>query len=194
MADYPTREEAYALLSEFTRNESLLKHALSVEAVMRHFAARFGGDPEVWGVVGLVHDLDYEKWPEEHCKKTEEILTERGWPDELIRAVVSHGWGIVTDVEPRSEMEKVLFATDELTGLVTATALVRPSRSILDMNAKSVKKKWNQKAFAAGANREIIARGAEMLGIELSELIAETIAGMRSVAVQIGLAGSAAEV
>lgn len=193
MSDYPTREEAYALLTEYNQSESLIKHALSVEAVMRHFAPRFGGDPEVWGVVGLVHDLDYEKWPEEHCKKTEEILKERGWPEELVRAVVSHGWGIVTEVEPKSDMEKVLFATDELTGLVTATALVRPSKSILDMSAKSVKKKWNQKAFAAGANREIIARGAEMLGMELSELISETITGMRPVAEQIGLAGSAAE-
>jgi len=193
MSDYPTRDEAYALLTEFNQRESLIKHALSVEAVMRHFATRFGGDPEVWGLVGLVHDLDYEKWPEEHCKKTEEILNERGWPEELVRAVVSHGWGIVTDVEPISDMEKVLFATDELTGLVTATALVRPSKSILDMNAKSVKKKWNQKAFAAGADREIIAKGAQMLGMELSELISETIAGMRPAADQIGLAGSVAE-
>ncbi|ORC36352.1 hydrolase [Marispirochaeta aestuarii] len=193
MSDFPTREEAYALLTEYNQSESLIKHALSVEAVMRHFAPRFRGDAEVWGVVGLVHDLDYEKWPEEHCKKTEEILKERGWPEELVRAVVSHGWGIVTEVEPKSDMEKVLFATDELTGLVTATALVRPSKSILDMSAKSVKKKWNQKAFAAGANREIIAQGAEMLGMELSELISETITGMRPVAEQIGLAGSAAE-
>jgi putative nucleotidyltransferase with HDIG domain len=193
MSDYPTRDEAYALLTEFNQRESLIKHALSVEAVMRHFATRFGGDPEVWGLVGLVHDLDYEKWPEDHCKKTEEVLNERGWPEELVRAVVSHGWGIVTDVEPISDMEKVLFATDELTGLVTATALVRPSKSILDMNAKSVKKKWNQKAFAAGADREIIAKGAQMLGMELSELISETIAGMRPAADQIGLAGSVAE-
>lgn len=193
MSDYPTRDEAYALLTEFNQRESLIKHALSVEAVMRHFATRFGGDPEVWGLVGLVHDLDYEKWPEDHCKKTEEVLNERGWPEELVRAVVSHGWGIVTDVEPKSDMEKVLFATDELTGLVTATALVRPSKSILDMNAKSVKKKWNQKAFAAGADREIIAKGAQMLGMELSELISETIAGMRPAADQIGLAGSVAE-
>lgn len=189
MADYPSREEAYALLTEFNESENLIKHALSVEAAMRHFATRFNGDPDTWGVVGLVHDLDYEKWPEEHCAKTEEILKERNWPDELIRAVVSHGWGIVTDVKPETEMEKTLYAVDELTGLITATALVRPSKSILDMKAKSVKKKWNQKSFAAGANREVIAQGAEMLGMELSELISETIAGMQPAAEEIGLKG-----
>jgi putative nucleotidyltransferase with HDIG domain len=189
MAQYPGREEAFALLTEFNENENLIKHALSVEAAMRHFAARFGGDPDLWGVVGLVHDLDYEKWPEEHCTKTAEILTERGWPEELIRAVVSHGWGIVTDVKPETDMEKTLYAIDELTGLITATALVRPSRSILDMKAKSVKKKWNQKAFAAGASREIIADGAEMLGMDLTEMISETITGMQTVAEDIGLKG-----
>lgn len=192
MADYPSREEAYALLTEFNQSENLIKHALSVEAAMRHFAIRFNGDPDKWGVVGLVHDLDYEKWPEEHCVKTEEILKERNWPEELIRAVVSHGWGIVTEVKPETEMEKCLYAVDELTGLITATALVRPSKSILDMQAKSVKKKWNQKAFAAGANREVIADGAQMLGMELSELIAETIAGMQPVAEEIGLKGEVA--
>jgi putative nucleotidyltransferase with HDIG domain len=189
MSQYPGREEAFTLLTEFNENENLIKHALSVEAAMRHFAVRFGGDPDLWGVVGLVHDLDYEKWPEEHCTKTAEILTERGWPDELIRAVVSHGWGIVTDVKPETDMEKTLYAIDELTGLITATALVRPSRSILDMKAKSVKKKWNQKAFAAGASREIIASGAEMLGMDLSEMISETITGMQAVAEDIGLKG-----
>jgi len=189
MSQYPGREEALALLTEFNENENLIKHALSVEAAMRHFAVRFGGDPDLWGVVGLVHDLDYEKWPEEHCTKTKEILTERGWPEELIRAVVSHGWGIVTDVKPETDMEKTLYAIDELTGLITATALVRPSRSILDMKAKSVKKKWNQKAFAAGASREIIAEGAEMLGMDLTEMISETITGMQAVAEDIGLKG-----
>ncbi len=192
MADYPSREEALALLTEFNESENLIKHALSVEATMRHMAGRFNGDPDKWGVVGLIHDLDYEKWPEEHCAKTEEILKERNWPEELIRAVMSHGWGIVTEVKPETDMEKCLYAVDELTGLITATALVRPSKSILDMKAKSVKKKWNQKAFAAGANREVIANGAEMLGMEVSELIAETIAGMQPVAEEIGLKGEVA--
>ncbi len=190
MAGIPTRDEAFTLLTTYTKSDNLVRHALSVEAVMRHFAPRFDGDPEVWGVVGLVHDLDYEQWPEQHCAKTEELLTENNWPPELIRAVISHGYGIVNQVKPETPMEKVLFATDELTGLIAATALVRPSKSILDMTAKSVKKKWNQKAFAAGANREIIASGAEMLSIELSELIAETIAGMQPAAAEIGLAGS----
>ncbi len=190
MAEVPSREEAFSLLTTYTKSDNLIRHALSVEAVMRHLASRFDGDPEVWGVVGLVHDLDYEQWPEEHCVKTEELLKENKWPAELIRAVVSHGYGIVNQVKPETPMEKVLFATDELSGLIAATALVRPSKSILDMTAKSVKKKWNQKAFAAGANREIIASGAEMLGMELSELISETIAGMQPAAAEIGLAGS----
>ena len=147
------------------------------------------GDEELWGVVGLLHDLDYEMYPEEHCLKAESILRERGWPDEIVRAVVSHGWGICTDVEPQSDLEKCLFAVDELTGLVTAAALVRPSRSVLDMKAKSVKKKWKDARFAAGVDRSIIERGAERLGMELGELIEETIAGMRDVAAAIGLEG-----
>ena len=189
MSGTPSRQEAFALLKEFTRTDNLIRHALGVEAVMRHFAPRFDGDPDVWGVVGLVHDLDYEQWPDLHCAKTEELLAERSWPAELVRAVVSHGYGIVNQVKPETSMEKVLFAVDELTGLIAATALVRPSKSILDMTAKSVKKKWNQKSFAAGANRDIIASGAQMLSMELTELISETIAGMRPVATEIGLAG-----
>ncbi len=188
----PTREEAFQLLTEFNRSESLIKHALAVEAVMRHFARQRGEDEEKWGVVGLVHDLDYEQYPDRHCKKTEEILTGRGWPAEYIRAVVSHGWGICSEVKPESEMEKVLYAVDELTGLVTTSALVRPSRSIMDMEAKSVRKKWKDKRFAAGVDRGIIEQGAAMLGVELADLIADTIQGMRAVAEEIGLKGSAA--
>jgi putative nucleotidyltransferase with HDIG domain len=188
----PTREDAVALLKEFNRSESLIKHALSVEAVMRHFARQRGEDEEKWGIVGLVHDLDYEQFPDQHCRKTEEILRQRRWPEEIIRAVVSHGWGICSEVEPRSELEKVLFAVDELTGLVATAALVRPSRSVLDMEAASVKKKWKDKRFAAGVNRSIIEKGAVMLGMDLTDLITETIRGMRTAAGEIGLKGSAA--
>ncbi len=185
----PNREAAFRLIREWNRSESLIRHALAVEGVMRHFARKMGEDEEKWGVVGLVHDLDYEAHPEAHCTKTEEILREHGWPEEYIRAVVSHGWGICTDVEPRSPMEKVLYAVDELTGLVAAAALVRPSRSVLDLKAKSIRKKWKDKRFAAGVDRSIIERGAEMLDMELSDLITDTIAGMREVADAIGLKG-----
>ncbi|MGD9199821.1 MAG: HDIG domain-containing protein, partial [Desulfobacterales bacterium] len=138
----PTREEALALLKQYNKNESLIKHALAVEGVMRYMARKRGEDEEKWGVIGLIHDLDYEQFPDQHCKKTEVILKENNWPEEFIRAVVSHGWGICTDVKPESDMEKVLYAIDELTGLVVTSALVRPSKSVMDMKAKSVKKKW----------------------------------------------------
>jgi putative nucleotidyltransferase with HDIG domain len=186
----PTREDALQLLKEYNQNESLIKHAMAVEGVMRHFARKRGEDEEKWGIVGIVHDLDYEKFPEQHCRKSEEILRERNWPEEYIRAVVSHGWGICTEVKPESDMEKVLFAVDELTGLVTTSALVRPSKSVLDMEASSVKKKWKDKRFAAGVDRSIIERGAAMLGMDLTVLITETILGMREVAEDIGLKGS----
>jgi putative nucleotidyltransferase with HDIG domain len=188
----PTREDALQLLKEYNQNESLIKHALAVEGVMRHFARKRGEDEEKWGIVGIVHDLDYEKFPEQHCRKSEEILRERKWPEEYIRAVVSHGWGICSEVKPESDMEKVLFAVDELTGLVTTSALVRPSKSVLDMEASSVKKKWKDKRFAAGVDRSIIEEGAAMLGMDLSALITETIQGMREVAEDIGLKGSPA--
>jgi putative nucleotidyltransferase with HDIG domain len=186
----PTRDTALALLREFNQNESLIKHALAVEAVMRHFARQRGADEEQWGIIGLIHDLDYEKFPDQHCRKTEEILRERNWPEDYIRAVVSHGWGICSDVKPESEMEKVLFAIDELTGLVTTSALVRPSKSVLDMEASSVKKKWKDKRFAAGVDRSIIEKGAAMLGVDVTALITDTILGMRTVAEEIGLKGS----
>jgi putative nucleotidyltransferase with HDIG domain len=188
----PTRATALALLKEFNQSDGLIKHALAVEAVMRHFARRRGQDEEKWGIVGLVHDLDYEKFPSQHCRKTEEILRARNWPEEFIRAVVSHGWGICSDVKPESEMEKVLFAVDELTGLVTTSALVRPSKSVLDMEAASVRKKWKDKRFAAGVDRSIIEKGAAMLGMDLPALITETILGMREVAEDIGLKGTPA--
>lgn len=186
----PGREEAYRLLTEYNKSDSLIKHALAVEAVMRHFAALFGEDPEKWGVIGLVHDLDYEMYPGEHCLKTEEILKDRGWPPDYIRAVLSHGWKLCTDVKPEEKMEIVLYTIDELTGLIAATALMRLSKSIFDTQAKSVMKKWKQKSFAAGVNREIIAEGAEMLGLELPVIIEETIKGMQGVAEAIGLAGN----
>ena len=141
----PTREEAYQLLTEYNKSDSLIKHALAVEGVMRYLARKRGEDEEKWGIIGLVHDLDYEQFPEEHCRKSEEILKENGWPDDYIRAVVSHGWGICSDAEPETELEKVLYAIDELTGLVVTTALVRPSKSVLDIKTKSVKKKWKDK-------------------------------------------------
>ena len=190
--DAPTREEAFALLTEYNRNDRLVKHGLAVEAVMRHMARKLGHDEEKWGVIGLVHDLDYERYPEQHCAKTEEILRERGWPEEYVHAVLSHGWGICTDVEPEHEMEKVLYAIDELTGLIIAVALVRPSKSLADLKAKSVTKKWKDRSFAAGADREIIQRGIDMLGVERSELIGDVIEGMKTVAAELGLDGSLA--
>jgi putative nucleotidyltransferase with HDIG domain len=190
VSQIPTREEALALLRQYNKNESLIKHAMAVEGVMRYMARKRGEDEEKWGLIGLIHDLDYEQFPDQHCKKTEEILKENNWPEEYIRAVVSHGWGICSEVKPESDMEKVLYAIDELTGLVVTSALVRPSKSVLDMKAKSVKKKWKQKQFAAGVDRSIIEKGAEMLGVELSELITDTIMGMREVAEEIGLKGN----
>jgi putative nucleotidyltransferase with HDIG domain len=185
----PTRDEALTLLTKYNENEALIKHALSVEAVMRYCARKRGQDEEMWGVIGLVHDLDYERFPERHCHKSAEILREQRWPEEYIRAVLSHGWGICTDVQPQTDLEKTLYAMDELTGLVAATALVRPSRSVLDMAAKSVKKKWKEKSFAAGVNRGVIEKGAEMLGTDVNALIEDAIMGMRQVAEQIGLKG-----
>ena len=185
----PTREEAYKLLTQYNQNDSLIKHALAVEGVMRYFARKRGEDEEKWGTIGLVHDLDYGQFPEEHCRKSEEILRENSWPEEYVRAVVSHGWGICSDVEPQTELEKVLYAIDELTGLVVTTALVRPSKSVLDVKTKSVKKKWKDKRFAAGVDRSIIEKGAQMLGVEIADLITDTIKGMQEVAEEIGLKG-----
>lgn len=183
----PTRDEALALLREFNQSESLEKHALAVEGAMRYLARKHGEDEDKWGIIGLVHDLDYEQFPEEHCAKTREILRARGWPAEYVRAVVSHGWGLHSDVQPQTLLEKTLYTVDELTGLVAAAALVRPSKSVTDLEAKSVMKKWKDKSFAAGVNRSVIEEGAAMLGIELRDIVADTIMGMREVSDQIGL-------
>ena len=189
-ATIPSREDALTLLHEYNESDSLRKHAYSVEGVMRYIARKRGEDEEKWGIIGLIHDLDYEQYPDQHCTKTKEILEEHKWPEEYIRAVISHWWGLCSDVEPRTTLEKTLYAIDELTGLVAASALVRPSKSVMDLTVKSVKKKWKSPAFAAGVNRSIIENGAEMLGLELAELIEDTIMGMREVADEIGLKGS----
>ena len=183
----PDYDEARSLLNEFVKSDSLLKHSYAVEGVMRYMARKMGEDENKWAIIGLVHDLDYEMFPEQHCLKAQEILRERGWPEEFVRAVASHGWGICNDIEPQTNLEKVLYATEELTGLITAAAIVRPSRSVSDLEVKSVMKKWKDKAFAAGVNRSVIEKGAAMLGVELRDLITDTIMGMREVANRIGL-------
>ncbi len=177
-----SRAEAYDLLKQYTSSPALLYHAKAVEAVMSYMAHKFGADAETekWAVVGLIHDLDYEKYPAEHCRKVRQILEEQQWPEEYIRAIESHGWELCYDVKPESDLEKVLYAVDELTGLVTACALVRPSRSVQDLKVKSVRKKWKQLSFAAGVNRDVIQKGAAMLGMELDELFEDVIAGMRT--------------
>jgi predicted hydrolase (HD superfamily) len=187
----PTREEALELLHQYNESDSLRKHAYAVEGVMRYMARKRGEDVEKWGIIGLIHDLDYEKFPDQHCSKTKEILEGNAWPEEYIRAAVSHGWGICSEVVPQTELEKVLYAIDELTGLVVTTALVRPSKSVMDVNVKSVRKKWNDKRFAAGVDRSIIEKGAELLQVGIDEQIEDTIKGMQEVAEGIGLKGNA---
>ena len=183
----PNREEALALLKTYTHTEELINHALSVEGVMRHFARLYGQDEELWGAVGLLHDLDYEQWPDEHCQKCVELMHGAGIDESFILAVVSHGYGLVSDTAPESDLEKVLYTIDELTGLITACALVRPSHSVMDLELKSLKKKFKSKAFAAGCDRQVILRGCEMLGKEPDWVMAEAIAGMREIADTIGL-------
>lgn len=185
----PSRETAFDLFKKFNKSDSLLKHALSVEGVMRYMARKAGEDEDKWGIVGLIHDLDYEMYPEQHCTMTEKILRENNWPEEYIRAVLSHGWGLASDVKPESLLERTIYAIDELTGLVATSALVRPSKSVLDMEARSVRKKWNDKKFAAGVDRTVIEKGAEMLGVSVDDLITDCIMGMREVAGPIGLKG-----
>ncbi|NLE89626.1 MAG: hydrolase [Dehalococcoidales bacterium] len=190
-----TRAEAWKLLNEYNKSEALIRHALTVEGVMRHFARIYQPDAEEkWGIIGLLHDIDFEMYPEEHCQKARKILSREGWPEEYIRAVESHGWGICSEVEPQTDLEKVLFTIDELTGLIAATALMRPSKSILDTGLSSVKKKWKQKSFAAGVNREVIEQGAAKLGMDMDRVMEETIAGMQKVADAIGLAGNPPQV
>ncbi len=187
MSIAPTREKAWDLLTRYNKSESHLKHALAVEAVMRHFAGKFGEDEEKWGIVGLIHDVDYELYPDAHCVKAREILESEGWPEEYIRAVQSHGYNICTDVRPDHVMEKVLYTIDELTGLITATVLMRPDKKIEGLEVKSVVKKWKQKSFAAGVNRQIIGEGVRMLGMELNDIIEDTIKGMQKAAPALGL-------
>jgi predicted hydrolase (HD superfamily) len=179
-----TRDEALELLKKYNKDEFHLRHALIVEGVMRYFARELGyaDEEDFWGIVGLLHDIDFEEWPDEHCEKAPELLREAGAEDELIHAVVSHGWGISPMPDkPEHEMEKVLYATDELTGLIGAVAIMRPSKSVQDLEWKSVKKKYKTPNFAAGCSREVIAKGAELLGWELEDLVTRTILAMREV-------------
>lgn len=178
-----TREEAWNLLNKYNEDTFHIKHALTVEGVMRYFARELGFSEEedFWGMVGLLHDLDFEQYPEEHCIKSQEIMRDRGLSDELIHATASHGYALTVDIEPIHEMEKVLYAVDELTGLIGAVAIMRPSKSVQDLELKSVKKKYKTTSFAAGCSREVIQRGADMLGWELDDLIQKTILAMRSI-------------
>ncbi|MGV8979627.1 HDIG domain-containing metalloprotein [Clostridium sp.] len=185
----PNREQAFNLLKRYNKSDSLIKHGLSVEAVMRHFAELNNEDVDKWGIVGLLHDVDYEMYPQEHCVKAREILESEGYPEEYIHAVQSHGFGLCIDVEPTHKMENVLFTIDELTGLITATALMRPSKSVLDLEVKSVKKKFKQRSFAAGVNRDVILSGSDRMGMDIGDILSETIKGMQSVADEIGLKG-----
>lgn len=177
-----TREEAWELLKEYNQEPFHLQHGLTVEGCLRYFARELGyGDEEdFWGMVGLLHDLDFEKYPEQHCRKEAEILKEKGWDDRLIHAVASHGWPRCSDVEPREKMEKVLYAVDELSGVIGAAALMRPSKSVQDMEVKSLKKKFKDKHFAAGCSRDVIQQGADMLGWNLNKLFEQSILAMRS--------------
>lgn len=177
-----TREQAMELLKKYNQEPFHILHALTVEGVMRWYAKEYGfGDEEdFWGIAGLLHDVDFEKFPEEHCKKAPELLAEIGAEEELVHAVVSHGYGLCSEVEPDHTMEKILFAADELTGLIGAAAKMRPSGSVMDMEVKSLKKKFKDKRFAAGCSRDVIRTGAERLGMELDELFEKTILAMRS--------------
>lgn len=186
--EHISREKAFEILEKYNTDPFHIRHALTVEAVMKWYANElgYGNDAEYWGIVGLLHDVDFELYPEEHCIKAPELLRENGVSEDIIHAVVSHGYGITVgcgttlDVAPEHEMEKVLFAADELTGLIWAAALMRPSKSTKDMELKSLKKKYKSKGFAAGCSREVIARGAEQLGWELEKLLTMTLAAMQA--------------
>ncbi|MCD8142830.1 MAG: hydrolase [Clostridiales bacterium] len=177
----PTRGEAFALVKEYNQEPFHIRHALTVEGAMRSFARSlgYGDEEEFWGIVGLTHDLDFERYPEEHCVKSQEIMRQQGWDERLIHATASHGYGLCCDIKPEHEMEKVLFACDELTGLIYAAALMRPSKSVQDMELKSIKKKFKDKKFAAGCSRDVILQGAEMLGWELGDLMQRTLDAMK---------------
>lgn len=176
------RESAFELLKKYNKEPFHIQHALTVEGVMKWYANElgYGDDADYWATVGLLHDIDFELYPEQHCKKAPELLKEGGVGDDIIHSVCSHGYGICCDIKPEHEMEKVLFAVDELTGLIGAAALMRPSKSVMDMEVKSVKKKYKDKKFAAGCSRDVIESGAKELGVELDKLFADTIMAMRS--------------
>ena len=177
-----TREEAFELLKKYNSERFHIQHGLTVEGVMKWYAndLGYGEDAEYWGIVGLLHDIDFEQYPDQHCIKAPELLSEAGVGEDMIHAICSHGYELTVDVKPEHEMEKVLYATDELTGLIGAAALMRPSKSVTDMEVKSLKKKYKDKKFAAGCSREVIEKGAEMLGWELTVLWEKTIEAMRS--------------
>lgn len=189
MGKIPTREEAWELLKKFNEDEFHLKHARIVEGVMKYFAGELGYQSEIdfWGIVGLLHDLDFGKYPEAHCIKSQEIMRERGIDEKIIHATASHGYGITVDIKPEHEMEKVLFAVDELTGLIGAVAIMRPSKSTMDLELSSVKKKFKTPKFAAGCSREVIEQGTGMLGWDLDVLIQKTIEALREVERTTGL-------
>ena len=182
MKDHIARDQALELLKRYNKEPFHMQHALTVEGVMKWYAQELGYEEDAgyWGIVGLLHDIDFELYPDEHCTKAPELLREGGVGEDIIRAVCSHGYGLTVDVKPEHEMEKILYAVDELTGLIWAAALIRPSKSVQDMELKSVKKKYKSAGFAAGCSREVIKRGAEMLGWELDKLIRDTICAMRS--------------
>lgn len=177
-----TRDEAWSLLTEYNKEAFHLEHAQIVENTMRYFARElgYGEEEDFWGIVGLLHDLDFEQYPDQHCIKSQEIMKERGIDERIIRATASHGYAITVDIKPEHEMEKVLYAVDELTGLIGAVVLMRPSKSVQDLEVKSVKKKFKSKGFAAGCSREVINRGAEMLGWTLEELIGRTLDALKT--------------
>lgn len=187
----PTTDQAMEILTKYTQGEALITHAKTVMGVMRHFSELYGGDGDVWAAAGLLHDVDYEKWPEEHCAKMLELLKEHGVDDDFAMQLAAHGWGLCSDVEPETDMAKVLYTIDELTGLIHAAAIMRPSKSVMDLELKSVKKKYKTKSFAAGVDRGVIEKGCEMIGMTLDDVINHTILGMREVAGEIGLLGEA---
>ncbi|MBQ6520732.1 MAG: hydrolase [Anaerolineaceae bacterium] len=187
---FPSRDEAWNILTKYVTTEHLQRHVLMVEGAMRHFAKLYGEDPEEWGILGMLHDIDFELFPDEHLQHAPRILREEGFDEQFIHSVVSHGYGICSDVEPASTAEKVLFTVDELTGLIYACALMRPSKSVMDLELKSVKKKFKSPAFAANVNRQVILDGAERLGMPIDEVIQETILALRECANNVGLVGT----
>ncbi len=174
-----TLEDARALLHKYIDSPQLRIHSYAVSVIMQYFAKKQGADETQWGIIGLLHDLDWEKYPDAHCYKTKEILESEGYADEIIRAIMSHGWGMVTDVKPESDLEKVLYTIDELSGFIIACALVRPSRALYDLKLSSMKKKWKTLSFAAGADRNVIQKGANLMGVELDEIMQETLDAMK---------------